>query len=225
MNTPQSPLPPQRFGDRSGGRVPTPEHQLAPEAAGTSTPVAAPSPVPSGGGAPPTRPVEAMSLAPGAHAATLLEGPLAGGLRVAAPQTPGPTGGCGPGSPSAVVSGVGRLSTAQGEAGGVAGEGAPPASPRTAARQARVAEYRHLTRDKGLTRKAARRRLGLSHQTALNYEREITGLTGTQRREQLRAQHTELLGQGLNHVQIGRRLGIHRKTSMAWARLHETEVS
>lgn len=96
-----------------------------------------------------------------------------------------------------------------------------PDSPRTETHQERVAEYRRLTRDLGLARKAAQRRLGISLATVQNYERAITGLTGTQRRQQLQARHAELLAQGLNHIEIGRRLGIHRRTSMAWARLRE----
>lgn len=96
-----------------------------------------------------------------------------------------------------------------------------PVSPRTETHQERVAEYRRLTRDLGLARKAAQRRLGISLATVQNYERAITGLTGTQRRQQLQARHAELLAQGLNHIEIGRRLGIHRRTSMAWARLRE----
>jgi hypothetical protein len=89
---------------------------------------------------------------------------------------------------------------------------------RTQHRLKRIEDYRRLTRDAGVPAKVARQEVGITLGTALDYERQITGMSGVERFQARVDQYAALLQQGLTRTQACAKLAVTNRTGYNYER-------
>jgi DNA-binding NarL/FixJ family response regulator len=98
---------------------------------------------------------------------------------------------------------------------------APARAAKSAARNARIEQYRRLTRIECLTAKAACKELKISHATGANYEEELVRITGMTWKTARRLRCVQLRNQGLPTKEIAERMGVHVETVRLYAATSE----